>query len=151
MSGRPRTTSFAEGNKQSPNPALGGFKISSKYSFVGSIIVSLTCNNHSQIIDNELYVQMCHRGSHCLGLLFQYRYLLSKKLLFDYLISSSIFTKNSTFTGAKYSRTPENFCAVNYKLSDKYRNIFRYIVGYQLLWESINSDFAAGRTSVRST
>ncbi|KAK7600799.1 hypothetical protein V9T40_008240 [Parthenolecanium corni] len=30
MSGRPRTTSFAEGNKQSPNPPLGGFKISSK-------------------------------------------------------------------------------------------------------------------------
>lgn len=31
MSGRPRTTSFAEGNKQAPNPPLGGFKISSKY------------------------------------------------------------------------------------------------------------------------
>lgn len=31
MSGRPRTTSFAEGNKQPPNPVLGGVKISSKY------------------------------------------------------------------------------------------------------------------------
>ncbi|RZF35597.1 hypothetical protein LSTR_LSTR005125 [Laodelphax striatellus] len=31
MSGRPRTTSFAEGNKQSPNPPLGGMKISSKF------------------------------------------------------------------------------------------------------------------------
>ncbi|XP_054260985.1 glycogen synthase kinase-3 beta-like isoform X4 [Macrosteles quadrilineatus] len=30
MSGRPRTTSFAEGNKQPPNPPLGGMKISSK-------------------------------------------------------------------------------------------------------------------------
>lgn len=30
MSGRPRTTSFAEGNKQQPNPPLGGMKISSK-------------------------------------------------------------------------------------------------------------------------
>lgn len=30
MSGRPRTTSFAEGNKQPPNPVLGGMKISSK-------------------------------------------------------------------------------------------------------------------------
>lgn len=30
MSGRPRTTSFAEGNKQPPNPVLGGVKISSK-------------------------------------------------------------------------------------------------------------------------
>lgn len=30
MSGRPRTTSFAEGNKQSLNPPLGGLKISSK-------------------------------------------------------------------------------------------------------------------------
>lgn len=32
MSGRPRTTSFAEGNKQQPNPPLGGMKISSKCS-----------------------------------------------------------------------------------------------------------------------
>ncbi|XP_021916211.1 glycogen synthase kinase-3 beta isoform X3 [Zootermopsis nevadensis] len=32
MSGRPRTTSFAEGNKQPPNPPLGGMKISSLYS-----------------------------------------------------------------------------------------------------------------------
>lgn len=31
MSGRPRTTSFAEGNKQPLNPPLGGMKISSKY------------------------------------------------------------------------------------------------------------------------
>lgn len=31
MSGRPRTTSFAEGNKQSPNPVLGGMRISSEY------------------------------------------------------------------------------------------------------------------------
>lgn len=31
MSGRPRTTSFAEGNKQPPNPPLGGMKISSLY------------------------------------------------------------------------------------------------------------------------
>lgn len=30
MSGRPRTTSFAEGNKQPLNPPLGGMKISSK-------------------------------------------------------------------------------------------------------------------------
>ncbi|XP_075232762.1 glycogen synthase kinase-3 beta-like isoform X3 [Lycorma delicatula] len=30
MSGRPRTTSFAEGNKQSPNPPLGGMKISNE-------------------------------------------------------------------------------------------------------------------------
>ncbi|KAJ3657809.1 hypothetical protein Zmor_009589 [Zophobas morio] len=30
MSGRPRTTSFAEGNKQPLNPPLGGVKISSK-------------------------------------------------------------------------------------------------------------------------
>jgi hypothetical protein len=30
MSGRPRTTSFAEGNKQ-PNVQLGGMKISSEY------------------------------------------------------------------------------------------------------------------------
>lgn len=30
MSGRPRTTSFAEGNKQPANPPLGGMKISSK-------------------------------------------------------------------------------------------------------------------------
>ncbi|KAL0266734.1 UNVERIFIED_CONTAM: hypothetical protein PYX00_009198 [Menopon gallinae] len=30
MSGRARTTSFAEGNKQPPNPPLGGMKISSK-------------------------------------------------------------------------------------------------------------------------
>lgn len=30
MSLRPRTTSFAEGNKQQPNPPLGGMKISSK-------------------------------------------------------------------------------------------------------------------------
>ncbi|KAH1026632.1 hypothetical protein HUJ05_000266 [Dendroctonus ponderosae] len=28
MSGRPRTTSFAEGNKQPLNPPLGGMKIS---------------------------------------------------------------------------------------------------------------------------
>lgn len=33
MSGRPRTTSFAEGNKQPLNPPLGGMKISSKCSF----------------------------------------------------------------------------------------------------------------------
>lgn len=32
MSGRPRTTSFAEGNKQPLNPPLGGMKISSKSS-----------------------------------------------------------------------------------------------------------------------
>ena len=32
MSGRPRTTSFAEANKQQPNLVLGGVKISSKYS-----------------------------------------------------------------------------------------------------------------------
>lgn len=32
MSGRPRTTSFAEGNKQPHNPPLGGMKISSGYS-----------------------------------------------------------------------------------------------------------------------
>lgn len=38
MSGRPRTTSFAEGNKQSPNPPLGGFKISSKYVDVVALI-----------------------------------------------------------------------------------------------------------------
>ena len=31
MSGRPRTTSFAEGNKQPPNPVLGGMKVTSKY------------------------------------------------------------------------------------------------------------------------
>lgn len=31
MSGRPRTTSFAEGNKQPLNPPLGGLKISSKF------------------------------------------------------------------------------------------------------------------------
>jgi hypothetical protein len=31
MSGRPRTTSFAEGNKPPANPPLGGMKISSKY------------------------------------------------------------------------------------------------------------------------
>lgn len=31
MSGRPRTTSFAEGNRQPPNLVLGGMKISSKY------------------------------------------------------------------------------------------------------------------------
>jgi glycogen synthase kinase 3 beta len=31
MSGRPRTTSFAEGNKQPLNPPLGGMKISSGY------------------------------------------------------------------------------------------------------------------------
>lgn len=31
MSGRPRTTSFAEGKTQ-PNPVMGGMKISSKYS-----------------------------------------------------------------------------------------------------------------------
>lgn len=30
MTGRPRTTSFAEGNKQQPNPVLGGMKIISK-------------------------------------------------------------------------------------------------------------------------
>lgn len=30
MSGRPRTTSFAEGNKPPANPPLGGMKISSK-------------------------------------------------------------------------------------------------------------------------
>ncbi|XP_044749495.1 uncharacterized protein LOC123310152 [Coccinella septempunctata] len=29
MSGRPRTTSFAEGNKQPLNPPIGGMKISS--------------------------------------------------------------------------------------------------------------------------
>lgn len=40
MSGRPRTTSFAEGNKQSPNPPLGGFKISSKYSVVETLILA---------------------------------------------------------------------------------------------------------------
>lgn len=34
MSGRPRTTSFAEGNKQPLNPPLGGMKISSKCVFV---------------------------------------------------------------------------------------------------------------------
>lgn len=34
MSGRPRTTSFAEGNKQPLNPPLGGMKISSKCTFV---------------------------------------------------------------------------------------------------------------------
>lgn len=33
MSGRPRTTSFAEGNKQPLNPPLGGMKISSKCNF----------------------------------------------------------------------------------------------------------------------
>ena len=31
MSGRPRTTSFAEGNKPPANPPLGGMKISSEY------------------------------------------------------------------------------------------------------------------------
>lgn len=31
MSGRPRTTSFAEGNKTSPNPPLGGIKVISTY------------------------------------------------------------------------------------------------------------------------
>lgn len=31
MSGRPRTTSFAEGNKLPANPPLGGIKISSEY------------------------------------------------------------------------------------------------------------------------
>lgn len=34
MSGRPRTTSFAEGNKQQPqNLVLGGMKVSSEYLF----------------------------------------------------------------------------------------------------------------------
>lgn len=31
MSGRPRTTSFAEGNKPPANPTFGGMKISSEY------------------------------------------------------------------------------------------------------------------------
>jgi len=34
MSGRPRTTSFAEGNKTSPNPPLGGIKVISTYLYV---------------------------------------------------------------------------------------------------------------------
>jgi hypothetical protein len=42
MSGRPRTTSFAEGNKQSPNPPLGGMKISSKWSY--SARASIGCD-----------------------------------------------------------------------------------------------------------
>lgn len=45
MSGRPRTTSFAEGSKQPPNPPLGGLKISSKYlalpSFLSAIVISM--------------------------------------------------------------------------------------------------------------
>lgn len=53
MSGRPRTTSFAEGNKQPLNPPLGGMKISSKcksqlrrylsFSSVLSSLLEITC------------------------------------------------------------------------------------------------------------
>lgn len=41
MSGRPRTTSFAEGNKPPANPPLGGMKISSKYHNLACALVSL--------------------------------------------------------------------------------------------------------------
>lgn len=42
MSGRPRTTSFAEGNKQPLNPPLGGMKISSKCSFSAELCRKMT-------------------------------------------------------------------------------------------------------------
>lgn len=53
MSGRPRTTSFAEGNKQSPNPPLGGLKISSKYEYINEL---LTCSVYSIFSRSKLYV-----------------------------------------------------------------------------------------------
>lgn len=40
MSGRPRTTSFAEGNKQPDNPPLGGMKISSKCSYLAELSIN---------------------------------------------------------------------------------------------------------------
>lgn len=45
MSGRPRTTSFAEGNKQPPNPVLGGMKVTSKYPLSPSPIL-VTADTH---------------------------------------------------------------------------------------------------------
>lgn len=45
MSGRPRTTSFAEGNKPPANPPLGGMKISSKYHNLTSPAASLSLSN----------------------------------------------------------------------------------------------------------
>ncbi|KAG5318592.1 MOS1T transposase, partial [Pseudoatta argentina] len=50
MSGRPRTTSFAEGNKQPANPPLGGMKISSKYHNLTSATM-------------RMYASGCSRGS----------------------------------------------------------------------------------------
>lgn len=43
MSGRPRTTSFAEGNKQPLNPPLGGMKISSKCSLLRRHLLVESC------------------------------------------------------------------------------------------------------------
>lgn len=49
MSGRPRTTSFAEGNKPPANPPLGGMKISSKYHNLSRLspVVSLSFSRQS--------------------------------------------------------------------------------------------------------
>lgn len=49
MSGRPRTTSFAEGNKQ-PNPVLGGVKISSKFFFIFNYLIDLNFFLYSYLL-----------------------------------------------------------------------------------------------------
>lgn len=54
MSGRPRTTSFAEGNKQPLNPPLGGMKISSKFTSqfnVGFIIFIVLLSSFSRYLN----------------------------------------------------------------------------------------------------
>lgn len=51
MSGRPRTTSFAEGNKQAQqNLVLGGVKTSSKYNIFTNIIFDIINHNRFSYI-----------------------------------------------------------------------------------------------------
>ncbi|XP_025202581.1 protein kinase shaggy isoform X1 [Melanaphis sacchari] len=70
MSGRPRTTSFAEGNKTSPNPPLGGIKVISKDGSKVTTVVANPCQGPDRPLEVS-YTDTMVIGNGSFGVVYQ--------------------------------------------------------------------------------